>query len=241
MKKCITILLLLSLLAALAGCGQAAPTSLPETSTTAVPASTEAFPAKTVPSIEIEASFPMPGDMLTDEEMLDVWKTVIERMSEEDPTPEEALAKALSSVELLTACGEELLAHYPETPKWTTATFEVSIIRDDWIELWHERSKELIDFHSENCRILLEDPTFKSVTAAPGMVQFSLGGRGFGPETEYYDLYYIPSGDVSGCFGYSSRMTFTERDGGWFGRIDGDDTFFYREIGEHLYFCIAHF
>ena len=153
-------------------------------------------------------------------------------------------AWAEAHAELLRRCGEELMANYPETPKWTGAKFEVSIIKDDWIELWHPQSRELIDFHSEACRALLEEEAVESVSVEPSAVRFSLGGQGFGSQTNYYDVYYIPSDDVTGCFGWNADMSFTERDGGWFGQTDDpqdDNTFFYQQIGEHLYFCVAHF
>ena len=154
------------------------------------------------------------------------------------------LAWAETHAELLGRCGGELLASCPETPKWTGAVFEVSIIKDDWIELWHQQSREFIDFHSEDCRVLLAEEAVDSVTVEPAAVRFSLGGFGVGSQTDYYDVYYIPSDDVSGCFGWSAAMTFTERDGGRFGQSDDpadDNTFFYQQIGEHLYFCVAHF
>lgn len=155
-----------------------------------------------------------------------------------------SLAWAEAHADLLGRCGGELMANYPETPKWTGAKFEVSIIKDDWIELWHPQSRELITFHSEDCRTLLAEEAVESVSVEPAAVRFSLGGLGFGSQTTYYDVCYIPSDDVSGCFGWSAEMTFTERDGGWFGQSDDpadDNTFFYQEIGEHLYFCVAHF
>jgi hypothetical protein len=165
--------------------------------------------------------------------------------AEDAKTPSEtALAWAEDHAELLGRCGEELLANYPETPKWTGAEFEVSIIKDDWIELWHPQSRELIDFHSEDCRILLEEEAVESVSVEPAAVCFSLGGRGFGSQTDYYDVWYVPSDDVTACFGWSKDMTFTEQNGGRFGRLNDpqdDNTFFYLEIGAHLYFCIAHF
>ena len=55
-----------------------------------------------------------------------------------------------------------------------------------------------------------------------------LGGIACPPETEYYGVCYIPSEDLSGCFG-KTRGTME------------DGSIFYREIGEHLYYCIAHF
>ena len=166
-------------------------------------------------------------------------------LSVEDTTPSgTSLAWAEAHADLLGRCGAELMANYPETPKWTGAEFEVSIIKDDWIELWHPQSRELITFHSEDCRTLLEEEAVESVSVEPATVRFSLGGLGFGSQTTYYDVCYIPSDDVSGCFGWSADMSFTERDGGWFGQTDDpqdDNTFFYQEIGEHLYFCVAHF
>ena len=151
---------------------------------------------------------------------------------------------AQSHAALLADCGKELLAQYPEKPKWAGAEYEVSLIREDWIELWHGQSRELLGFHSAACRELLESSVVQRVLLRRGQVRFSLGGEGLGPQTVYYDVYYLPTDDFSGCFGYDAAMTFTGQDGGWFGRYSDpsdDNTFFYRSIGEHLYYCIAKF
>ena len=73
-------------------------------------------------------------------------------------------------------------------------------------------------------------------------VEFDIGGSGFGSQADYYMVYYLPEEDLSGCFGFDPEMTFTQQDGGWIGRIDdNDNTFFYQCIGEHLYYCSAHY
>ena len=159
-------------------------------------------------------------------------------------TPEAALSWARSHKEELRRCGEELLGHYPDKPQWAGACFTVSVTDDGAVELWHELSGELICFSGEDCSVLLKESAIQDVQLEPDRVCFSLGGRGFGSQTDYFEVYYIPSDDISGCFGWSPDMTFTEQDGGWFGKTDDpndDDTFFYQEIAAHLFFCVSHF
>lgn len=166
------------------------------------------------------------------------------KMSPRAETQGDTRSWAQSHASLLADCGKELLARYPEKPKWTGAEYEVSLIREDWIELWHGQSRELLSFHSAACRELLENSVVQRVLLRCGQVRFSLGGEGFGSQTTYFDVYYLPTDDFSGCLGYNAAMTFNEQDGGWFGRYSDpsvDNTFFYQSIGEHLYYCIAHF
>lgn len=151
---------------------------------------------------------------------------------------------AQSHAALLLRCGEELTANYPADPEWKRAEFEVSQISGDWIELWNAQSGEMINFHSESCQKVLEDASVGEVLLFRDGVRFSLGGNGFGAQTDYFDVYYIPSDDLTGCFGYHPDMTFTARNGGYLGRMpekQDDNTFFYQKIGDHLYYCAAHY
>ena len=252
MRRIICALLALLLVLTLCACEGLAPTPGSEKTTAAsetLPAEPASDAAATQPASAPasepastgETTLPRPGDGLTEEEQLAMWKAVLEKMAEDDPTPEEALAKARSGAELLIACGEELLAlELPNRDEgWTAVP-----LSGDWMALYQSLSRNLTDFESRNCRLLLDFGIAEEIRIDGDMACFSLGGRGLGPETEYYDVCYIPSDDVTGCFGWSAAMTFTERDGGWFGQTDDpadDDTFFYQQIGEHLYFCIAHF
>lgn len=242
MKRIFCALLVLLVVLTLCACGALALASEAEKTTAAsTAASTEAAaPASSSAPADPsdETALPQPGDGLTEEEQLAMWMAVLEKMAEDDPPPEEALNKARSGAELLTACGEELLAQ--ELPNRDEA-WMVAPLYGDWMALYQILPRNLTDFESENCRLLLDLGIAEEIRIDGETVRFSLGGRGLGPETEYYDVYYIPSDDVSGCFGWSVEMTFTEQDGGWFARGTGDDTFFYQQIGEHLYFCIAHF
>ena len=102
----------------------------------------------------------------------------------------------------------------------------------------------MINFHSESCQKVLEEASVGEVLLFRDGVRFSLGGNGFGAQTDYFDVYYIPSDDLTGCFGYHPDMTFTARNGGYLGRMpekQDDNTFFYQKIGDHLYYCAAHY
>ena len=155
-------------------------------------------------------------------------------------SPEESLFWAREHTEELFRCGEELLGHYPETPERNGADYRISASGGK-LEALDLVSGERLVFESEDCTALLKRKQIRDVSLESDRVQYSLGGRGFGSQTDYFDVYYIPSDDLKGCFGYIDGMTFTEQDGGWFARGDGDNTFFYLELAEHLYFCSAHF
>jgi predicted small lipoprotein YifL len=236
MKRLFCTLLILLAALSLCGCGQLAPTSEPEEKVPPYAIVIEQTPRETASTAATE--LPRPGDGLTQEEQMAMWMAFLEKMSENDPTPEEALSKARSRAELLIACGQELLAL--ELPNRDEG-WDVTPLTGKWMALYQPLSRCLTDFESENCRLLLDLGIAEDIQIEDNMACFSLGGRGLGSETEYYDVYYIPSDDLTACFGYSEGMVFTEQDGGWLARGTGDNTFFYQQIGEHLYFCIAHF
>ena len=75
-------------------------------------------------------------------------------------------------------------------------------------------------------------------------VQFELDGVGFGPETGYYYVAYVPSGYISDVWFYNSHFSYVEKDGGMFGRETeegGDNTFFYLPLADDLFYCEAFF
>lgn len=157
------------------------------------------------------------------------------------PSRDSTRTWAKDHAELLELCGQELLSHYPSAPKWTCAEFTVRQISGDRIMLLHSPSGEQSKFRSTDCQALLEDGGVEKITVTPGCVEFDLGGSGFGSQTDYYTVCYLPEDDLSGCFGFDPEMVFSAQDGGWIGRRDDDNTFFYQCIGEHLYYCWAHF
>ncbi len=196
-------------------------------------------PGATAASSAAETTAPrIPDALLSEEEQIAMWKAVIEEMSKDDLTQEQALSKAVSGRELLEACGAELLAL--ELPD-RDSSWKVTPLHESWMVLYDTRNRRLTDFDSENCSRILDWDIAKEITVEKDRVRFFIGGRGFGSQTDYFNVYYIPSDDLSGCFGYLQGMEFTEQDGGWFAKGEGDDTFFYCELGEHLYFCSSHF
>lgn len=233
MKRSVCLLLISIALLAFSACTQLSPSSESEKMT----AASEALSGESV-STEKAA---LPSGTLTEEEQLAMWKAVIEEMSKNDLTQEQALGKVStpSSLELLKACGAELLAlELPDRDsRWT-----VQPLYETWMVLYQTTSKSLLDFDSKSCKRLLDWEIVKDIQIDGDKVRFSIGGRGFGPQTEYYSVYYLPSDNIKGCFAYNSNLKFEELDGGWFARADGsDNTVFYRQLEEHLYFVAEHY
>lgn len=72
------------------------------------------------------------------------------------------------------------------------------------------------------------------------VVVFSCGGYGIGSATGYYNIQYLPSGNVSDLWDYDKKMTFTELEEGCYGtKPESDNTFFYRQLDEDLFYCEA--
>ena len=232
MKRVLCVLLILLLALSLGACGSARPTSSGAEGTTSA-----AISDAKVEVSALDGSIPTPS--LSEEEMITMWKAVIEETSKNDLTQKEALAKvtAPSSLELLKACGYELLdLELPNTGNW----WKVQPLQGDWMALYQTMTKGLRDTESKNCYYLLNWKIVKEISFQGDRVEFFIGGRGFGSQTDYFYVYYLPSDDIKGCIGYSN-LKYEERDGGWFARADGDDTVFYQQLDEHLYFVAEHF
>ena len=74
------------------------------------------------------------------------------------------------------------------------------------------------------------------------VVIFATGGYGIGPATGYYAIEHVSSGEVRDLWWYSDKLEFAEQEDGVYGReIGGDNTFFYYQITEDLYYCEATF
>ena len=232
MKRMLCVLLILVLALYLGACGSARPGSAGEegTSSAALSDAKAEVPAP-------DGSVPTPS--LSEEEMIAMWKAVIEETSKDDLTQEQALAKLTSptALELLKACGDELLAlELPDREDWWT----LQPLQENWMALYQTTTKSLRDFDSKTCHLLLNLDVVKEISIRGDRVRFFVGGRGFGSQTDYFYVYYLPSDDIKGCIGYSN-LKYEERDGGWFARADGDNTVFYQQLDEHLYFVAEHF
>ena len=72
---------------------------------------------------------------------------------------------------------------------------------------------------------LFDDGMIYMITVCSNAVEYSVGGTGIASNTTYYDLIYIPSGDVRDLFGYSDKFQFQFDDatGGYYGEIEGSD------------------
>ena len=231
-RGCLTLILMLALF--LASCSPA----LPASSRSSETAPTASFDAK-------DAGVPAPDDSeptpsLSEEEMIAMWKAVIEEASKDDLTQEQALAKVnhASVLELMETCGAELLAlELPEA----AGSWQVKPVCESWLIAYDYLSRSIVDFESNSCHMLLELNYVRQIQICDTFVCFFIGGRGFGSQTDYYDVYYIPSDDIKSCLGYNSSLVFEERDDGWFAMADGDNTIFYQQLGEHLYFVAEHY
>lgn len=234
MKRGICILLILLLALSLGACGS----DLPASSGTDGMASETPSDTKDGDTLALDGSSPEPS--LSEEQMIAMWKAVIEETSKDDLTQEQALERVTkpSSLKLLETCGAELLAlELPDKEaRWT-----VKPLYESWMALYQTTSKSLMDFESESCHRLLAWKIVEDIQIEGDKVRFSIGGAGFGSQTDYFDVYYLPSDDVKSCIGYQTDLKFEERDGGWFAKADGDNTAFYRQLGEHLYFVALHF
>lgn len=242
MKRIICLLLAAAVLLTLCAC--VGPTPTDEAGKTRADSGTAEMAAPTPSSAQAPSSdasaLPRPGDMLTEEEQIAMWKAVIEEMSKDDLTQDQALERVNkpSSLKLLEACGAELLAlELPDKEAWWT----VKPLYESWMVLYQTTTKSLLDFDSESCHLLLDWNVVENIRIEGDKVCFSIGGAGFGSQTDYFDVYYLPSDDIKSCFGYQSDLKFEERDGGWFAKTGGDNTVFYRQLGDHLYFVALHF
>ena len=240
MKRSCCLLLIFCMLLGFSACGPAA-SGKSETDGFSSPAAS--VPAMTESNVDTTFSFEpseweFDFDKLPEEEQIAMWMAVIEELSKEDLTQEQALSKARSGLELLETCGEELLAL--ELPEHE-GSMGLTRLSGSWMVLYSVRSKTLTDFESQSCQMLLELALVEDITVYDDYVCFSIGGSGFGPETDYYDVYYVPSEEIRRCLAYPSDLEYEARDGGWFARANGDDTVFYQQLGEHLYFVAEHF
>ena len=105
-------------------------------------------------------------------------------------------------------------------------------------------AKQTETIKNEACEaLLLNDDYFKSITVHKKedcqTVEFFVRGIG---NNAYFYVVFIPSGNIEDVWFYDSRLTYTEMDGGSLGtQTDGDNSFFYLPLSDHLYYCEAYF
>ena len=105
-------------------------------------------------------------------------------------------------------------------------------------------TKQMENIKNDACEaLLLNDDFFKSITVHKKedcqTVEFFVRGIG---NNAYFYVVFIPSGNIEDVWFYDSRLTYTEMDGGSLGtQTDGDNSFFYLPLSDHLYYCEAYF
>lgn len=89
---------------------------------------------------------------------------------------------------------------------------------------------------------LFADGIIERIQVRESSVEFSCGGAGIGSNTTYYNLIYTESGSIEDIFWYDYRMTFEEKDGGYYGKLpDSDDTLYYYKITSNLFYFESNF
>ena len=82
-----------------------------------------------------------------------------------------------------------------------------------------------------------------SVSARWGYIRFSLGGRGFGPNTSYFGFYFSRSGEMDIWRGtHGEGVELTPHGEGWIWREPrGDNIYFTERIAGHFFYYEFHF
>ena len=161
----------------------------------------------------------------------------------------EAIAYAEDNTELLRSCAKELQATISEMnlkkpgEKWG---YRIEPAKGSRLRLYDWIEESETEIQSELCREVLNGGVVQNITLhyknGALSVEFSCGGYGMGANTGYYQITYISSGKVDDLQFYDDKMTYIEKDKGYFGtETGGDNTFFYYQIAEDIIYSYAHF
>ncbi len=109
------------------------------------------------------------------------------------------------------------------------------------MNLCDDADRTVLSFESELCKEVLADGTILiiKIWASPNefSLTFNFEGRG-----NYHYAVYAPSDEAQDIRFYDPCMTYSEKEGGYYGEeSNGNNTFFYCHIAEQLYYCEAHF
>ena len=157
---------------------------------------------------------------------------------------------AESHIDLLESCAQELQDVISESLKQTGnggySAFRVEPIKKTTMRLTNTISETETTIESEYCQEIFGDGCIKYISIyirdAAYTVVYTTGGHGIGPATSYYAIEYITTGEVSDLWWYNENMTFVAQENGMYGKqADGDNSFFYFQITDDLYYCEASF
>lgn len=159
-----------------------------------------------------------------------------------------AIVYAEENTELLRACAKELARIIPETASKVSDTmllYRIELTDNAKLRLYDYHEKNETEIQSALCREILNGNVVQTINLRRNngvlSVEFFCGGAGIGSNTAYYEINYVSSGRPEDLFFYDSGMTYVEKNGGYFGTKDGDNTFFYYPIAEDLFYIEAHF
>ncbi len=162
-------------------------------------------------------------------------------------------AKAINYAEnnliLLQQCSESLqtiVAEYcgEEEPSYFACKVEQKA--GDKQRLYIYREEEETDIRNDLCQRVFNGGVIDCITVhyyhGNWSFEYSCGGFGFGPDTVYFLIQYIPTDFPGNLWGYDEDMDFIEKDEGYWGtKKDSDNTFFYYRIAEGFYYTEAVF
>lgn len=152
-------------------------------------------------------------------------------------TEKELRNYAQNHEELILSCVNEAYALYPERRNRTIQIRPISenAVQDTVFTSDGGILSEVFD--SGPFQELFSAGIFKSVIIKGDTIQF---------HADYYaaerGLAYVPSGDPKDLNYYDDRMEFRYLKNGYYGCIPGrDNTFYYSEVSEHIFFFEAHY
>ncbi len=151
--------------------------------------------------------------------------------------------------ELLTSCAQELCEVIAEKEDLSEPALVLAYRIDQkngTMKLKDQINDTTTEFQSDLCQEIMEGGIIQYITVhyhdEHFNVLFSCGGSGFGPNTNYYDLDYVPTGKLQDQWWYMKNIKYEETDNGFYGKeTNGDNSFFFHKISEKLYYCEASF
>ncbi len=157
----------------------------------------------------------------------------------------ESIEYAESNLEELQSCGQELIAILSAKNGSAGLSYKVEL-RGSRLRLYDYLEETEEEIESDLCRKILSggriDCIIIHLHKGNWSVEFSCGGYGIGPNTGYYDIQYIPSGEVDDLWFYDRTMTYDKQDKGYMGReTNGDNTFYYYQISKFFFYTEATF
>ena len=151
----------------------------------------------------------------------------------------------LRNEELIRDAAEWLISHYSQLEDvggYDTIFIERNDTNQIYAKNYTTEQTEIVK--NDACEtLLLNDKFFKSITIHSTedfqTVEFNVKGIG---NNAYYNVVFVPSGNMEDVWFYDSRFTYTELDDGFLGtQVDGDNSFFYLPLFDNLFYCESYF